>query len=1069
MNGKKGGILMYKLTDKNKFMIEDFQRFHPFSSFLPGIAGENGIPLWAFYVNRGQAMAGFGIRDKDASITEFFPADKSYQMVPLQGFRTFIKVHTKDETSIFEPFSFIRDNETVREKLSIAENHIQLNYANEKRGLTLTVEYFTLPQAPLAGLVREVELKNIYHEVLDIEIVDGLAAIFPSGLPHTAYKELGNTLKSWFDVETINQQFNFYHLRGSTEDSAAVSEIEEGNFYASLAVTNEKEEIIKPLYDRALIFGNDLTLQTPAAFHTQSISSIRREKQVPTNKVSGGFTTLDKKLAPGDTLRIVSLIGYGENRETVKKFIDEDFHYEKIVKYKKTAKNISEKLTHVVETKTAEPRFDAYVKQNYLDNGLRGGFPVLFENEENQKIFYLYSRKHGDLERDYNAFSISPTFYSQGNGNYRDINQNRRLDVIFNPKIKDYNIKHFMNLIQLDGYNPLSVKETGFRCDAYKIDFSKYGISQQDGKKLSELFCNSFAPGDVLKFIRDHSIQLSVPFASFLTDILSQSDEALEADHGEGFWIDHWTYNLDLLDSYLKIYPDKVQDLFFHTAYRFYDSPAFVNPRIEKYTLTENRLRQYNAVQIDKEKQMKQAVKKEQWIREGYGEGSIYETNLFSKLFLLAAIKTSTIAPFGLGIEMEAGKPGWNDALNGLPGMFGASTSELYELKRLLLQLQSVSDVSAERIILPEEAREFLNGFITLIRQPDKRTTEAEMTYWNEVTTLREAYRASIKNGISGESMELSLKDVLKMVDVFLEQVDDALRKVARYTKQELIPTYFYFTAELNNESPFKVKAFQPYAVTPFLEGMVKKLKLSNSREEAQKIYAAIRQSDIFDKKLGMYKTSMPIADEPVELGRAKFFTPGWLENESIFMHMEYKYLLEVLNKGLTEQFFADIKTVLVPFMDPSVYGRSILENASFIASSANPDASIHGKGFVARLSGSTVEFLNMWVAMFIGKEPFTYDRKNDVLHFQLDPVLPGWLFKMDGTVSFKLFSSIEVIYCNENRCHTFGEAAVRPKSYTVVYQDGKKYEVSASRITGSMAYDIRNNMVEKIIVKLEK
>ncbi|MFS8213443.1 hypothetical protein [Paenibacillus polymyxa] len=36
----------------------------------------------------------------------------------------------------------------------------------------------------------------------------------------------------------------------------------------------------------------------------------------------------------------------------------------------------------------------------------------------------------------------------------------------------------------------------------------------------------------------------------------------------------------------------------------------------------------------------------------------------------MAAIKLSTLDPEGLGIEMEAGKPGWNDSMNGLPGLF---------------------------------------------------------------------------------------------------------------------------------------------------------------------------------------------------------------------------------------------------------------------------------------------------------------------------------------------------------------------------------------------------------------
>ena len=32
-------------------------------------------------------------------------------------------------------------------------------------------------------------------------------------------------------------------------------------------------------------------------------------------------------------------------------------------------------------------------------------------------------------------------------------------------------------------------------------------------------------------------------------------------------------------------------------------------------------------------------------------------------------LKFSTLDPYGMGVEMEGGKPGWNDAMNGLPGI----------------------------------------------------------------------------------------------------------------------------------------------------------------------------------------------------------------------------------------------------------------------------------------------------------------------------------------------------------------------------------------------------------------
>ena len=54
----------FSLDETNRFVITGYQQQRPFSSFLPGIAGRMGTPLWAFYVNRGQAMASFGVESK---------------------------------------------------------------------------------------------------------------------------------------------------------------------------------------------------------------------------------------------------------------------------------------------------------------------------------------------------------------------------------------------------------------------------------------------------------------------------------------------------------------------------------------------------------------------------------------------------------------------------------------------------------------------------------------------------------------------------------------------------------------------------------------------------------------------------------------------------------------------------------------------------------------------------------------------------------------------------------------------------------------------------------------------
>ena len=68
---------------------------------------------------------------------------------------------------------------------------------------------------------------------------------------------------------------------------------------------------------------------------------------------------------------------------------------------KREADELAEALTDGIRTRTASAAFDAYCRYTYMDNVLRGGYPMQLGNN---KIFYVYSRKHGDLERDYNSF-----------------------------------------------------------------------------------------------------------------------------------------------------------------------------------------------------------------------------------------------------------------------------------------------------------------------------------------------------------------------------------------------------------------------------------------------------------------------------------------------------------------------------------------------------------------------------------------------------------------------------------------------------------------------------------------
>ena len=255
-----------------------------------------------------------------------------------------------------------------------------------------------------------------------------------------------------------------------------------------------------------------------------------------------------------------------------------------------------------------------------------------------------------------------------------------------------------------------------------------------------------------------------------------------------------------------------------------------------------------------------------------------------------------------------------------------------------------------------------------------------------------------------------------------------------------------------------------PVETPHFLEGTVRYLKIDNPIEEKRELYQAVKSSDLYDRQLKMYKVNASLSSASYELGRAVAFVPGWLENESIWLHMEYKYLLELIRSGLYKEFYEDLKNAAIPFLDQDVYGRSIYENSSFLVSSKYPNPALHGKGFVARLSGSTIEFISMWKCMMFGAH--VLDMKDGNLVFTPKPAIPGYLIPEDGYVSATLFGSVEVKYhFAESKDYTPGEYEIRSMQF--VYQDGQVKECVGFAATGEIPDDLREGKIQRVNIEI--
>ena len=671
----------------------------------------------------------------------------------------------------------------------------------------------------------------------------------------------------------------------------------------------------------------------------------------------------------------------------------------------------------------------------------------------------------------------------------------------------------FLSLLQADGYNPHTVESVAFTISNTIIcnEIAAAAVGQADGHRAQRealikiLNGGPFRPGQLFELMKEAHIELIIPIHNFVDMVAAAAEVDPIAVYESGFWADHWTYFMDFIESYLAIYPDQEENLLFGETLRYFYSPASVRPRSRKYVLSLNfagvgkHIRQLDATAIDPDKADYRMTfydnttgwysPEANWQHDANGD--IFGSSPMEKLVLLAALKFATRDPYGLGIEYEAGKPGYNTAMNGIPSMIGSGVPEVHELLHLLRYLVTVVSRYRQSIRVPVELYDLLesvNKEVAILLEKEKDYTSHLGTevprhrfeYWDRVASAREGYRERVRIVFDGKTAPVKSEYLKSTFDSWIKEVEAGLDRALAIGSlgdgddgtSGLPPTYFSYnitkwkeTGELNsNGHPLANATRLVLNRFPlFLEGPTSTMNTATP-DEAKEIYSKVRESPLRDNGLGMYTLSASLKGQSLDIGRAMAFAPGWLENESVWMEMSYKFYKQLLRNGMFEEFFHEMKSGgMLPFMDPDQYGRSLMECSAFVASSAIKDPAQRGRGFYARISGATSEFLMMWIPMFIGKKPFSIDGTTGLLQMQLLPAIPEWLFAKESdflggnsdtaTVSFKLFGSIDVRYYNERGGDLF---QIPPYRYVVGYRDGSNFEVEGPVIPFGLAEKIR-------------
>ena len=1078
----------YKVEGR-KFIIENYNWARSQANFLPGIAGKYGIPMWVYYVSRNQAVCSMGINNKDQSLMEFLSFNKALDAVGRTGFRTFLKIGEQ----VYEPFRKT-DAEGITQKMIISSEELELEEVNQNLGIQTTVTYFSVPNSNVPSFVRQLRIKNISSSDKNGGLVDGLPKIVAYGMDRHCTQVIARHIEGM--IEAVDMEgLPLFRLKQAHADVEKIERIEGGNFYFSYS---EGKNLLKGesyIVDPSLIFEDSEIFDRPWKLETNSIEQIKACRQIRFNKTPSAMSILPFQLTPNSELNLVSVLGYAKDDNTLKEFShlfsDKNFVNDK--RLLNTA--IIEEIKNPAFMMSNAPELDEYIRQMMLDNTIRGGMPVPFETAGGKSAFYIYSRQNGDLERDYHEIVIEPSYFSQGTGHYRSVNQNRRMDCWFFPEIYDYNIFLFINLFQVDGYNPLEVTTISYRVD--DIDSLKGELkSLKNSKNLNDLLAGllekNFTPGQLLMLLDENKVPRD-EWESILKVVLRYCLENESGAVHEGFWVDHWHYNLDLIDNFLSVYPDRLNELLLQRKnYTYFDDPDVLLKREEKYSLVDGKkVRQYGAVVRDMSKKETIAQRKSDpfKMRTQGGKGEIYYTNLFEKLVCLAANRVAALDPECRGVEMEADKPGWNDSMNGLPGLIGSSLCEALELEKLFVFLQkALKELNLKDFRLFAELHEFVLNLIPLMKSRIQDGQKGNFTYWDMSRTTKEDYLQKTRYGINGEVKALTSEQLSSFFDSglsLLSQIVDVAFDEGgvpytyfenQVTKWEMVKQGTEQQMSRSGYPLVRAEEFHQRPLARFLEGPMHMLRIHPELKE--KIYKAVKSSDLFDKKLKMYKVCESLQNEVFEIGRVKAWPSGWIENESVYTHMVYKYLLEILRSGLYKEFFEDIKTHYTCFLNPETYGRSTFENVSFIVSSAYGDESQHGRGFQARLSGVTSEVLHMWTFMTAGPTPFYLDGAGK-LAFALRPALADWLFTKEKTSStyyandkaheisvpenafgFYFLGKVFVIYHNEKRLNTY-EASI--SSYRLTYKNGRTESIDTPSLGEKHASDIRNGDVVQI------
>ncbi|MDF2155190.1 hypothetical protein [Vibrio sp. CAU 1672] len=756
---------------------------------------------WLFISSTGSLSAG-RIRPENA-LFPYKSVDHIHENAENTGSKTIIKVATENGVALWEPFNRHHDGLYQTER-NLYKNTVGDKIVFEELNHTLKLKFqYSWNTSEEFGFVRRAELTDLAGELRELELIDGLQNLLPSGAPLGALQTRSALVDAYKWNELLDgSSLALFTMYAKLSDRAEPAE----SLLATTVFSVDND------YGQRLLSSEQLTaFRQGREVRNESLTKgvrgsylIHKSTKLDANQSKSWLIIADIDKNHGDITRLSNQLAQPVNMEQL------------------VAQSVAANQQELISLMsgadawqvTAEEATSVHHYANVLFNNMRGG---VFENNynldkkdvlatirnSNRGVFerhhalftdlaeqfthaelvslakesgdaqlirlayeYLpltFGRRHGDPSRPWNHYEIKLKDENgerllSYQGNWRDIFQNWEAMALSYPGFIQSFLAKFVNASTMDGYNPYRITKDGIDWEMLEPD----------------------DPWSNIGYWGDHQIIYLLKFLELADKY--QRDDLLALMQADVFSYANVPYELCDVDK------------------------LFANPK--------------DTVAFNDDLQQRIEQRVEHMGSDGRlvltGGDEVYTVNLTEKVLVPLLAKLSNLVLDG-GIWLNTQRPEWNDANNAIVGN-GLSMVTLYYMRRYVAFLQQLLADAADSVSMSKEVFEWLLSTTRILSEAAKEIRQETVTRQTRKAILTQLEKAADEfrqrvyrvNGFSGKTTVES-SAIQLLLDVSLTVLDSSI--AANLRQDGLYNAYNILT--------YSGESLQVEELYPMLEGQV--------------------------------------------------------------------------------------------------------------------------------------------------------------------------------------------------------------------------------------------------------